>query len=164
MKLCNRFILFISSSSFFPIYGGLGVWVMVFGWVFSVEVILWLGFEPVLWASLVFWGWGSLYNHLRITVGMKIVRRTHVPYIGRDFQAFFALTTTNSIARTFQILVLLNILLCKCLFRSYIITSCELQFWNEPSGGPYSLWMYKMRVILKTFKHPQLMIFIYFYR
>ena len=36
---------------------------------FRVGVFIWRGSGPVVWGLLGFLGWGSLYKHIRITLG-----------------------------------------------------------------------------------------------
>ena len=52
---------------FFFIYGGFGVGVLGLGYCVNGVWSLWCG---ALW---IFWGWGSLYKHIRITFRVKIV-------------------------------------------------------------------------------------------
>ena len=69
-----RYILY-TFFSFLLIYGGLGFgdlglgfWIGFLGLVFSVDQVLGLWCR----AFYVFWGWGSLYKHRRITPGQKL--------------------------------------------------------------------------------------------
>ena len=72
LYLFPRVILYTFFSHFCSFYGGLGVgglglgsWIGFLGLGFSVDGVwsLWCG------AFWVLWGWGSLYNHKRITLG-----------------------------------------------------------------------------------------------
>ena len=65
------------SSHFFLIlaplwwFGALGFGVAVLNWFFGIAIFSWWDFGPVVWGQLGFWGPGSLYKHIRLTLGKK---------------------------------------------------------------------------------------------
>ena len=52
-------------------FGALGFGVAVLNWFFGIAIFSWWDFGPVVWGQLGFWGPGSLYKHIRLTLGKK---------------------------------------------------------------------------------------------
>ena len=73
--------------------GGLGVW--FFFWVFGVGVFCFWGLGPVVLGLLGFWDRGSLYKHRRINLGKMTLPKFSLPidwiFVSRIFRVFHSL-------------------------------------------------------------------------
>ena len=95
-----RFFIFI--TYFFLIYGGLRVVVLLWmgsSCVFGVRLFSWRVWGLWCVAFWVFWGWGSLYTHKRITLGIKLVQKGAINNLGFEYEicgrATFIISGTN---------------------------------------------------------------------
>ena len=112
--LCTFFL-------FLLIYDGLGFRGGVLVWVFGVGFFSWWGFGG-LWcgAFWVFWGWGFLYKHKRITLGKMVLRQAWEPKL------FVVVTRGHYLNPLKMVLALKLSLHCSMKMRISQIRGCQL--------------------------------------